>query len=337
MNKSLVSILAVPAFLGALALPASAAGPGSPVPRSPIAGADTNSAIVQVQSTDALVRVNQLEEQIRQLNGRIEELNFQLLEMQELLRRMQEDNQYRFQEIEDKLGSRSSTGDSNVAALPKEADSLGKAEPSGQTDQTASPDGTAENSAKRTIDGVEVYDGDAQVDERIESSLGTIQFDENGNIVETAIGKPLDLTRPSDGSGVEPAMPDNADELFTFGYDLVQTGHYEEAEQAFETFSERYPDHPKLPEVRFWLGESYLGRSQYEAAAKVYLDAHKNWPDSRYGPQTLLKLGVSVAGLNQRELACATYAEVIEKYPDASRMIQRNVVMEQRAAGCTVN
>ena len=45
-------------------------------------------------------RVTQLEEQIRKLNGTVEELNFQVLQMQEQMRKMQEDNEFRFQELE---------------------------------------------------------------------------------------------------------------------------------------------------------------------------------------------------------------------------------------------
>ncbi|WP_431461072.1 hypothetical protein, partial [Klebsiella pneumoniae] len=41
-----------------------------------------------------------LEDQIRQMNGKIEELNFQILQLQEQLRKSQEDNEFRFQQIE---------------------------------------------------------------------------------------------------------------------------------------------------------------------------------------------------------------------------------------------
>ncbi|MFL5015942.1 MAG: tol-pal system protein YbgF, partial [Rhizobium sp.] len=43
--------------------------------------------VVKVQSGDAEIRVQQLEEQLRQLNGRIEEMSFQLLQMQETIRK----------------------------------------------------------------------------------------------------------------------------------------------------------------------------------------------------------------------------------------------------------
>src|SRR6266542_3756294 len=41
-----------------------------------------------------------LEEQLRQMNGKIEELNFQVLQMQEQIRKQQEDNEFRFQQLE---------------------------------------------------------------------------------------------------------------------------------------------------------------------------------------------------------------------------------------------
>ena len=54
--------------------------------------------IVLAQASDP--RITQLEEEIRKLSGTVEELNFQVLQMQEQLRKMQEDNEFRFQELE---------------------------------------------------------------------------------------------------------------------------------------------------------------------------------------------------------------------------------------------
>src|SRR5690606_7611183 len=39
---------------------------------------------------------------LRQVHARIEELNFQIMQLQEQIRKMQEDNEFRFQELEDK-------------------------------------------------------------------------------------------------------------------------------------------------------------------------------------------------------------------------------------------
>ena len=300
------------------------------------------------QTAEATFRVNQLEEQVRQLNGRIEELNFQLLQLQEQVRKMQEDNEFRFQELEDRSDKRD--GDKSIADLIKpdekqgDTNRLGKPSPSESANMDANSGGrkslAEQIGRKRTIDGVELYDGTQQPVGEGPQPLGKIIYDENGNVVDSSLGAPIDLTKKLYGGGgaeVREALPADADELYYLGYNYIQTGDYELAEEAFRSFLDRFSDHPRLPEAYFWLGESLFARQNYQEAAKIFLDAHKNWPDSRLGAQTLLKLGISVAGLEQRELACATFAQVGEKYPRASAVVMRNVKQQQKAARCSVN
>ena len=66
--------------------------------------------VVLAQASDP--RITQLEEEIRKLSGTVEELNFQVLQMQEQMRKMQEDNEFRFQELEKR-------GDAGAAANKK--------------------------------------------------------------------------------------------------------------------------------------------------------------------------------------------------------------------------
>jgi len=101
----------------------------------------------QAQSAEVSVRVIEMEERIRALNGKVEELTFQLLQMQEQMRKMQEDNELRFQELEEKSSSEAPSDDdakSVATAKPQSGSggtgSLEKPQPSGLAD--ASPDGT---------------------------------------------------------------------------------------------------------------------------------------------------------------------------------------------------
>ncbi len=299
---------------------------------------EKNAPIVLAQSGNVDYRVSVLEEQIRQLTGRIEELNFQLLEMQERMRRQQEDNDFRLQQIEERQGNLDSgTGGNTAAADDDGFIRLEKPDPSASQQTAEGTDGTkTTETATRTIDGVEIYDGEGGIDQNTNGTLGSIQFDANGNIIDSTIGEPHDLTAGLGQNTAEP-LPSDPDRLFQLGFDHVQTGRYQDAETALVAFSNQHATHPRLPEARFWLGESYLGRGDFRTAADVYLDVHERWPNGKFGPQSLLKLGVSVAGLNQRELACATFAEVLKKYPNASRVIQRAVAFEQRAAQCAIN
>lgn len=310
------------------------------------------------QSTDGSFRVNELEEQVRQLNGRIEDLNFQLLQMQELIRKMQQDNEFRFQELEEKSDAGGTVNDGTTigdlikpSSSNQEQNRLGKPLSSEQSTIVEIPD-VKQNSnldgrnvikaskMPRMIDGVEIYDGTREEAGTIAKSLGTIIYDGNGNFVDGTVGAPMDLTKKLYGGGdtnVRLAVPENADELYSLGYSYIQSGDYALAEEAFSDFLARFPEHERVADVNFWLGESHFARKQYKEAARIFLNAHRNWPDARLAPQTLLKLGVSVAGLNQRELACATYAEIGQKYPKSSIIVKRNVRVEQQAARCSVN
>ena len=307
------------------------------------------------QSGDAAFRASQLEEQIRQLNGKIEEMNFQLLQIQEQMRRMQEDNEFRFQELEEKRQGSLKKPSGNKLTKNQAGDRLGKQLPSDLNTANNQSDGetkiakTQQPSKPRTINGVEIFDPNLTntFSKKLgrEVPLGTITFDGKGNIVDSALGKPLDLTARLNGSSSATqndtsgkndqfASIQSARELFDLGFDYFQMGDYQNSEQVFKAFNQRFPDDNKTPNAQFWLGESKFSQSNFKGAAKVFLDAHNNWPDARIAPQTLLKLGVSLAGMKQRELACATYAKVYKKYPQMSGRMRARVAAEQKSSHC---
>lgn len=303
------------------------------------------------QAADTGNRVLQLEEQVRRLNGQIEELNFMVLQMQEQLRRMQEDNEFRFQELEGGKRSRLEDKDSKPAKKDLTLNSEHEGTIPQLSDHERQVAKLLQNGAKQET---ELFDGSQKsVDEQLSNQpLGTITYDGNGKIVETAMGKPLDLTerlRPvsqaqpevidrqqSELDSIEARINalDTPDALYESAYRRFQLGDYQFSALAFEAFAKRYSDHEKLPQARYWLGESLFSQSKFQDAAEVFLDAHNNWPNHRLAPQMLLKLGISLAGMQQRELACATYAKVSEKYPALTPPFQQRILAEQKSAHC---
>ncbi len=316
---------------------------------------------VHAQAGDTSFRVNQMEEQVRQLNGKIEELNFQLLQMQEQMRRMQEDNEFRFQELEEQKQGGLAASDKNLAQndvidlSPAKENRLGKPQPSEPELQSKRSDGNGRikkifqsaGKTPRMIDGVEIYNGQpvSRIEDLAQQPLGTITFDSSGNVVDTALGKPLDLTarlgehKDTDSTGNGSVAVDltnigSARDLYDLGFEYFQVGDYHNSQRAFKQFSEQYPDDPKIAKAQFWLGESMFLQGNFKESAKVFLDTQTNWPDAKIAPQALLKLGVSLAGLHQRELACATYAKVAKKYPDVSKTLKNRVRAEQKSSHC---
>lgn len=275
----------------------------------------TRSEPVQyAQVTDP--RVAQLEEQVRQLTGTLEELNFQILQMQDQLRRMQEDNEIRFQELEQK---RSDAG----GAAPRQ-DRAAAGENSGSRGSGGSGDDDFYAAAPRVEDGSTVTGAPPR-------TFGTITFDENGNA--TGAGLP----EKTDQDTTVAALPSGSggdDELYRNAYEFILSGDYGTAETGFRDLLAQYPDSEHAADAHFWLGEALLAQQKLREAAEIFLAASRDYPQARKAPDTLVKLGVSLAALNQRDVACATFTEVLQRYPNTTDALRERVKQEQALASC---
>ena len=270
---------------------------GAPVPPAVLGAPSSDRApVVLAQSTDPVFRIGQLEEQLRALNGRVEELGFQLLQMQEQMRQMQEDNEFRFQELE-KTGSQ--RGDAGPSAI----------QPGVEQSTTASTDQTGQGTGTPPVD------------------LGTIQFNDNGDLIGGII-------QPTEPGGAETASLTAPEDIYQAGYNHMLAGDYALAEQVFQQYVGSFPDGERAPDAMFWLGEAQYSQANYQASAQTFLEAHKQYPAADKGADTLLKLGMSLAKLDNRDTACATLREVLIRYPGASAAVRAKVSEEQIQASC---
>ena len=278
--------------------------------------------VVLAQAMDP--RVGQLEEEIRSLNGRIEEMSFQLLQMQEQLRKTQEDNEYRFQDLE----SGKAKGKSGALEKPVNG---GNAD-----EQIASNRLPADSSA-----GAATQNGAA-----LPQELGSIRFDENGNPIGAEVNPDLDNQSASIGNntnsseGLPPASQqstgslDNPDEIYQAAYGHVLSGDYQLAEREFRDYLDVHPTGEKAADATFWLGEAQYSQGNFNESAKTFLNAHQTFSKSKKAPEMLLKLGMSLAALDNRETACATLREVGKRYPNASKTVKGKVASEQSRLSC---
>ena len=279
-----------------------------------------------------------LEDQIRQLNGKVEELNFQILQMQEQMRKQQEDNEFRFQQLEGggqapQKKSDAADGSTAVAAAPA-------AQPSPGTQAGSDPVGDVIIDSGTGDPGQLITGAPAK-------TFGTITVDKDGNVVDAggtqstaAAGNPPPAggdAGPGGGSGEQVAsLPatDSPEELYSNSYQFILSGDYGTAEQGFRDYVSRFPKDARSADAHYWLGEALLGQQKYRDAAEVFLAASKAYPKAKKAPDMLLKLGVSLAGLNQRDVACATFGEVGKRYPDISAAMKERVKQERAQASC---
>ncbi|HEY7230487.1 MAG TPA: tol-pal system protein YbgF [Pseudolabrys sp.] len=315
--------------------------------------------VSQSDPGDLSVRLDRMENALRQLTGTIEQLQYRNQQLEMQLKRMQDDSEYRFQQ----LGSKGS------APPPAQSSPMNSGN---------APGGTPPNPGRRS----DVFDPsqhpNAPGAPRVLGNQATIavpeQGGDNGPVGAPggrAAGAPLDLSTvagnndsPSPTAGavasaagapvpaqqmpppqvrkIAPAgqqlatLPPSASpkDEYDMAYGYVLHKDYSLAEQAFRDFLKKYPNENLVPDANYWLGESLFQQQRYRDAAESFLSVSTKYEHSGKAPDALLRLGQSLAAMNQKEAACATLAEVARKYPRASSGVKRGAAQEQKRAHC---
>ena len=280
--------------------------------------------VILVQQGGDAVMIQQLQEEIRQLNGRVEEMSFQLLQMQEQMRKAQEDNEFRFQELE--------KSDASGGAKPAKQQDVASSSSAPSDDVAAiigaPSDGGASNPPAQTTTG-------ARPNAPGETTLGSILLDAQG----MPIGGSLNSGADNSSASVAPQQTDvaaltNENDVYQAAYSHVLAGDYKSAETGFQSYVTRFPKGAKLADANFWLGEAQYSQGHFTDAAKTFLNAHQTFGKSNKAPEMLMKLGMSLAALDNNETACATLREVNKRYPSASKTVLGKVSSELKRLRC---
>jgi tol-pal system protein YbgF len=330
--KTLTKYMTISVAMLSLLASSSAFAAGASMRVEPVRG-----GLVQLaQAADP--RVSQLQEQVRDLSGKLEELNFQILQMQEQMRKQQEDNEYRFEELE--KNKRSDAGDTSGSKAAAAASSSNQ-------DMAAASEDAASNSDTHT--GATSADS-AAIGSNIDNSqrgsgvpprqLGSIRMDANGNV----IGETMDVapepvpqeTARFDREESEIVLPDtdNPNALYEAAYQYILAGDYKAAEAGFRAHIDRYPADPMTGDARYWLGEALFGQNRLQEAAEVFIDTQRDYPDSKRAPENMLKLGIILQTLGNHDVACATLAQIPSRYPNSSPAILASVEKTKVSSGC---
>lgn len=351
-------------FVAVLVPVALAGGGASAAPLSP-SGAphvNTNGTFTRVQlfgqrdDSELVARMSRLENQIRQLTGMIEELQHRNNQLEQQLKRVQQDTEFRFQEMKPP-SSRAPAQRSQSDAIPPPP-SL----PSVAARQTPTialpPEPAAPSSSGRRSD---VFDPAANPDAPgVPRPLGTIPA---GSPPGGGGGRPLDLGSLAGAGQPGQAIPQasspdrassagavgqqavlapsgSAKDEYDLAYGAVLRRDYELAIDGFRVFlanhgNSREPEAQRLmPDAHYWLGESQFQLKHYNDAAETFLKISTDYPNAVRAPEALLRLGQSLAALGERETACASLGHVLTKYPKASETVKRAVEQEQKRVRC---
>ncbi|MDB5473550.1 MAG: hypothetical protein JWP99_853 [Devosia sp.] len=271
----------------------------------------------QGDSAQLLVRIQQLEEQLRTINGQVEGLTFQLTQMQELLTRTTQAYEARLQAIEG--GGTPSAGTTQLQQAPAQVPSAPATE--------IPPQGVQPLPGETEFDPT--FDDGSQPAGDMGSSADPLVGTGAAGGVDLSTGQPLDLGLPAADTGDA-----DADAQFAAGADALASGDYAFAEDQFTQFLSLYPDNPMAPDAASLLGDALLHRAAYNEAADVLLKAYQASPDSPQAPELLLKLGVSMAGVGEREVACRTFAQVETSFGALRTEVSTRLAAEKTNAEC---
>jgi tol-pal system protein YbgF len=129
----------------------------------------------------------------------------------------------------------------------------------------------------------------------------------------------------ADSSAADSSVVDagaNAEELYRTSYMDLTRGNYALATQGFQNYLVRYPSGSHLPEVHYYLGESYYARERHLEAVSEFQYVIREFPDSRLVRAAYLKSGLSYVALEERNLAVKSFQELVDKFPDSEEADQ---------------
>jgi tol-pal system protein YbgF len=309
--------------------------------------------VAQTDPGDVSSRVDRVEAALRQLTGTIEELQHQNQMLQMQLKRIQDDTEYRFQQ----LGSR---GGPPAAAQPRAmppppvnapagapGDRSDVFNPALHPNAPGAPRALGNETVATPIQNADAGPPVGAPGGRVPGApldLSTLAGNPppaqpNVPVANAApmAPAPLPPDRSTSATGAQLAtLPPSATpkDEYDMAYGYVLHKDYALAEQAFRDFLRKYPNERLVPDAQYWLGESLFQRQRYRDAAESFLAVSTKFEKSGKAPDSLLRLGQSLAAMNQKEAACATLAEVGRKFPRASASVKRGVAQEQKRVHC---
>ncbi len=315
----------------------------------------------QGSAGDLVLRIDRLETQIRQLTGVIEQLQFRNQQLADQLRRMQEDSEYRLQELGSKGAGSPPSGQARTTGAPAVPRPAAAASPGRRSDAFDPTQNPTAPGAPRALGAISTPGGvppsqppDIAADELPIGAPGGRAVGEplnlstmNGNVgADPGLAPPGSISageaptgaparNPAPGAVVATLPPsDSPKDTFDLAYGYILHKDYALAEDGFRTFLRKYPSDRLAPDAQYWLGESMFQRQRYRDAAEAFLDVSTKYESTAKAPDALLRLGQSLAVLGEKEAACASLAEVLRKYPRVALSVKQGVDREQKRAGC---
>tara|TARA_A100001011_G_scaffold280167_1_gene290144 strand:+ start:128 stop:1096 length:969 start_codon:yes stop_codon:yes gene_type:complete len=251
--------------------------------------------------TKHLLKLSEIERQFKELTNKFEEMNFKLDKLSSRLTKIQADNQYRFQNLE------------NNDAVSEPTNLMSS--------------GNNEN---------KILPGSSQPQD-----LGSISYKDMQDDNETQQIQSIDTTQSiftEEFVTEEKILPDvSPEKQYEFATSFLKVGDYNSAERAFSEFVDTNSEHKLAGNAQYWYAETFRIRQLYTDAASAYLEGYQKYPKSEKAPINLLKLGVSLVQIGEKDQGCLMIIGVKKEYPEAKQSTLQKASYEEKKFECKKN
>jgi tol-pal system protein YbgF len=297
------------------------------------------TGLAQSSDSDIVVRLDQLQNDMRRLTGQMEQLQYRNQQLEQIVRQLQEER-----------GGAPRPGAAPQAPPPVPGRRSDAYDPNQSPNAPGAPHNLGTGANPGGYNGGTYAAQPAPIPPQPASPPAPVGAPLDLNTMSANAG--TETPAPGGGANLPPPPPRNPSatgpgtqlatlppsasprDEFDLAYGYVLRKDYSLAEQAFRDFVRKYPHDRMAPEAQFWLGESLFQSKNYQSAAEAFVTMTKKFPTSPKQPDTLLRLGESLAALKQKDLACVTLAEVTKKYPHAATNVKAAVEREQKRVHC---
>ena len=260
--------------------------------------------------TKHLLKLSDIEMQFKELTNKFEQINFKIDKLSNELSKVQQDNQLRFEQIEQ--NSILNNDNNSLTSLPK-------------TNETFSNQETKQKN---------ILPGSSKPQSLGEISYKDMTTTDSSQVIETVEQTEAIISEVFNAE--EKLLPDaSPKEQYQFARNFLKVGDYVNAEKAFREFVLTNPDDELSGNAQYWYAETYRIRQMYTDAATAYLEGYQKYPKSKIAPENLLKLGVSLVQMGEKDQGCLMIAGVKKQYPDATQsVLQKAKYYEEKEFEC---
>ncbi len=107
-----------------------------------------------------------------------------------------------------------------------------------------------------------------------------------------------------------------AERAYQAAFQLLKTKQYNEAIEAFETFTKKFPNDLNVANADYFLGQLYLLQGQAEPAINFFKRFITRYSQDARVPDAMLQCGLAYFAKGDKQMAMDTFEKIIQQYPD---------------------